>query len=48
MGLLLGRKTMTNLDSAIKKQTYHFADKHPYSQNHGFFQYAGTGVRVGP
>ena len=28
--LLLGRKTMTNLDS-IKKQTDHFDDRGPYS-----------------
>ena len=25
--LLLGRKVMTNLDSILKKQRYHFADK---------------------
>ena len=29
--LLLGRKAMTNLDSVLKKQRYHFADKGPYS-----------------
>ena len=34
--LLLGRKAMTNLDSIIKKQRYHFADKGPYSQNYCF------------
>ena len=28
--LLLGRKAMTNLDSVLKKQRYHFADKGPY------------------
>ena len=31
--LLLGRKAMTNLDSILKKQRYHFADKGPYSQS---------------
>ena len=36
--LLLGRKAMTNLDSIIKKQRYHFADKSPYSQSYCFFQ----------
>ena len=34
--LLLGRKAMTNLDSTVKKQRYHFADKGPYSQSSGF------------
>ena len=34
--LLLGRKTMTNLDSIIKKQRYYFADKSPSSQSYGF------------
>ena len=34
--LLLGRKAMTNLDSLIKKERYHFADKGPYSQSYGF------------
>ena len=29
--LLLGRKARTNLDSVLKKQRYHFADKGPYS-----------------
>ena len=33
--LLLGRKTMTNLD-CIKKQRHYFADKGPYSQRYGF------------
>ena len=28
--LLLGRKAMTNLDSVLKKQRHHFADKGPY------------------
>ena len=28
--LLLGRIAMTNLDSVLKKQRYHFADKGPY------------------
>ena len=34
--LLLGRKTMTNLDSILKKQRHYFADKGPYSQSYGF------------
>ena len=34
--LLLGRKAMTNLDSVLKKQGHHFADKGPYSQSYGF------------
>ena len=29
--LLLERKTMTNLDSIIKKQRHYFANKGPYS-----------------
>ena len=35
--LLLGRKAMTNLDSLLKKQRHHFADKGLYSQSYGFF-----------
>ena len=34
--LLLGRISMTNLDSVFKKQKHHFADKDPYSQSYGF------------
>ena len=34
--LLLGRKDVTNLDSNIKKQRHHFADKGPSSQSYGF------------
>ena len=34
--LLLGRKAMTNLDSVLNKQKYHFADKGPSSQSCGF------------
>ena len=34
--LLLRRKTITNLDSVLKKQRYHFADKGPYSQSYYF------------
>ena len=34
--LLLGRKAMTNLDSIIKKQRHHFADKGLNSQSYGF------------
>ena len=33
--LLLGRKAMTNLDSILKKQRHHFANKRPYSQSYG-------------
>ena len=34
--LLLGRKTMTNLDSVLKKQRHYFADKGSDSQSYGF------------
>ena len=34
--LLLGRKAVMNLDSILKKQRYHFADKGLYSQSYGF------------
>ena len=34
--LLLGRKVMTNLDSILKKQRHHLADKGSYSQSYGF------------
>jgi len=34
--LLLGRKSMTNLDSVLKKQRYDFTNKSLYSQNYGF------------
>ena len=34
--LLLGRKAMTNLDSIIKKQRHHFANKGPSSQGYDF------------
>ena len=34
--LLLGRKAMINLDSILKKQRYHFANKGLYSQSYGF------------
>ena len=34
--LLLGRKAMTNLDSILKKQRHHFANKCPSSQGYGF------------
>ena len=39
--LLLGRKAMTNLDSILKKQRHHFADKGPYSQS---FDFSGSHV----
>ena len=34
--LLLGRKDMINLDSILKKQGHHFADKGLPSQSYGF------------
>ena len=34
--LLLGRKAMTSLNSVLKKQRHHFADKGPCSQSYGF------------
>ena len=34
--LLLGRKAMTNLDSALKKQRRHFANKGLCRQSYGF------------
>ena len=34
--LLLGRKLMTNLDSILKKQRHHFANKGPSSPSYGF------------
>ena len=34
--LLLGRKAMINLDSILKKQRHHFADKGLSSQSFGF------------
>ena len=34
--LLLGSKAITNLDSVLKKQRHHFADKGPFSQGYGF------------
>ena len=34
--MLLGRKAMTNLDSVLKKQRHHLANKGVYSQSYGF------------
>ena len=34
--MLLGRKAMTNLDSILKRQRHHFANKGPYSEPYGF------------
>ena len=34
--LLLGRKAMINLDSVLKNQRHHFADKGAFSQSYGF------------
>ena len=36
IGLLLGRKAMTNLDSVLKKKRHYFADEGPYSQSDDF------------
>ena len=33
---ILGRKTMANLDSLLKKQRLHFANKGPCTQSYGF------------
>ena len=35
-GLFLGRKVMIKLDSMLKRQRPHFADKGPCSQSYGF------------
>ena len=46
--LLLGRKTMRNLDSVyIKEQRHHFIDKGLYSQNY-VFSGSHVWMRVGP
>ena len=34
--LFLGRKVMTNIDSILKSQRHHFANKCPSSQGYGF------------
>ena len=34
--LLCGKKAMTNLDSILKKQRHHLANKSRYSQSYGF------------
>ena len=36
-----GRKAMPNLNSMLKKQRHHFADKVPYSQSYVFFSSHG-------
>ena len=36
MFVLLWKKSYKNLDSVLKKQRYHFADKSLYSQSYGF------------
>ena len=46
--LPLRRKAMTNLDSIIKKQRHHFANKGPYSQSCGFPEVTCMDVRAGP
>ena len=45
--LLLGRKTKTNLDSALKSRDNHLADKGLYSQSYGFSS-SHLDVRAGP
>ena len=43
------RKAMKNLDSILKKQRHHFAEKGPYSQSNGFSSsHVSSHVRVGP
>ena len=42
--LLLGRKAVINLDSDIKKQRHHFANKSQSSQSYGF---SSSHVRMG-
>ena len=37
--LLLGKKVMTNLDSILKKQRHHFANKGPSSQSYPVVMY---------
>ena len=44
--LLLGRKTMTNLDSMLKSRP-HFADKGQHSQSYGFSS-SHVWMRIGP
>ena len=46
--LLLGRKAMTNLDSLLKKQRHHFADKGLYSQSYGFSSSHVWMLGIGP
>ena len=46
--LVLGRKAMTNLDSLLKKQRHHFADKGLYSQSYGFSSNHVQMLGVGP
>ena len=46
--LLLGRKAMTKLDSVLKKQRHHCADKGLYNQSYDFFQFSFMDLRVGP
>ena len=46
--LLLGRKAMTNLDSILKKQRHHFADKGPYNQSYSFSTSDVLDVKAGP
>ena len=46
--LVLGRKAMTNLDSLLKKQRHHFADKGLYSQSYGFSSNHVRMLGVGP
>ena len=44
--LLLGRKTMTNLDGVLKTQRHHFANQGPSSQIYSFS--SSHAWRVGP
>ena len=45
--LLLGRKSMINLDS-VAKARHHSADNGVHSQSYGFSSRSCTDIRVGP
>ena len=45
--LILGSKTMTNLDSILKSRDINMANKGPSSQGYGFSQGSCMDVRVG-
>ena len=43
--LLLGRKTMTNLDSVLKSRDNHLADKGLYSQSYDLCRYESWALK---